>query len=107
FLPNARLKCIRVAPVEFGWSEEQNELRRFAREWAEREVAPHVAEYDKEERFPAELVRQAGELGFAGGIVPTEYGGAGLDYVTYAGLIEEISTVCHMVGCALSFPSGL
>src|SRR5207253_5982591 len=52
-------------------------------------------------------VRQAGELGFAGGIVPQEYGGAGLDYVTYAGLIEEISVVCHMVGCALSFPSGL
>jgi alkylation response protein AidB-like acyl-CoA dehydrogenase len=93
--------------VEFGWSDEQNELRQLAREWAEREVAPHVAEYDREERFPADLVREAGKLGFAGGIVPPEYGGAGLDYVTYAGLIEEISTVCHMVGCALSFPSGL
>jgi hypothetical protein len=93
--------------VDFGWSEEQRELIALARDFAERELAPRVAEYDREERFPAELARQAGELGFAGGIVPTEYGGAGLDYLTYAALIEEISKVCHMVACALSFPSGL
>jgi alkylation response protein AidB-like acyl-CoA dehydrogenase len=52
-------------------------------------------------------VQQAGELGFAGGIVPVEYGGAGLDHVTYAALMEEISRHCHIVACALTFPSGL
>ena len=52
-------------------------------------------------------MQQAGALGFAGGIVPTEYGGAGLDHVTYAALIEEISRHCHIVACALTFPSGL
>jgi alkylation response protein AidB-like acyl-CoA dehydrogenase len=93
--------------MEFGWSPEQEELRRLAREFGEREIAPHVAEYDRIERFPKEILHAAGALGFAGGIVPTEYGGAGLDYVTYTALIEEISRHCHIVGCALSFPSGL
>ncbi len=93
--------------MDFEWSQEQQELRQLAREFAEKEIAPHVAEYDRDERFPVEIVKAAAALGFGGGIVPPEYGGAGLDYVTYAGLIEEISRVCHIVGCALSFPSGL
>ncbi|HTX07887.1 MAG TPA: acyl-CoA dehydrogenase family protein [Solirubrobacteraceae bacterium] len=93
--------------MDFGWSEEQQEFRRVARDFAQREIAPHVAEYDRDERFPAEIVRKAAELGFAGGVVPTEYGGSGLDYVTFAGLIEEISRTCHAVACALTFPSGL
>jgi alkylation response protein AidB-like acyl-CoA dehydrogenase len=93
--------------MDFSWSDEQQEFRRLAREFAQREIAPYVADYDREERFPAEIVRQAAALGFAGGIVPTEYGGAGLDHVTFAGLIEEISRTCHAVACALTFPSGL
>jgi alkylation response protein AidB-like acyl-CoA dehydrogenase len=93
--------------MDFGWSHEQEELRRLAREFGEKEIAPHVGEYDKIERFPKEIVQAAGELGFAGGIVPPEYGGAGLDYVTFAGLMEEISRHCHIVACALTFPSGL
>jgi alkylation response protein AidB-like acyl-CoA dehydrogenase len=93
--------------MDFGWTPEQQDLRRLAREFAQREIAPHVADYDRDERFPAEIVRRAGELGLAGGVVPVEYGGAGLDYMTYTGLLEEISRVCHSVACALSFPSGL
>jgi len=93
--------------MDFDWTDEQQELRRLAREFAESEIAPQVAEYDRDERFPVEIVRAAGELGLAGGVIPTEYGGAGLDHVTYAMLLEEISRVCHIVACALSFPSGL
>ena len=93
--------------MDFSWTEEQEDLRRLARDFAAREVAPHVADYDRDERFPAELVRAAGELGLAGGIVPTEYGGAGLDHITFAAMLEEISRTCHIMGCALSFPSGL
>ena len=93
--------------MDFDWTDEQQELRRLARDFAEREIAPHVAEYDRDERFPVEIAREAGKLGLAGGIVPHEYGGAGLDYVTYSMLMEEISRTCHIVACALSFPSGL
>jgi hypothetical protein len=93
--------------MDFGWSPEQEELRRLAREFGEREIAPHVADYDKMERFPREICEAAAELGFAGGIVPVEYGGAGLDHVTFTGLIEEIARHCNIVACALTFPSGL
>ena len=93
--------------MEFGWTPEQEQLRTLAREFGEREIAPHVADYDREERFPREIVQKAAELGLAGGIVPVEYGGAGLDHVTYAAVIEEISRHCHVVACALTFPSGL
>jgi hypothetical protein len=96
-----------MCAMDFEWSQEQQELRQLAREFAENEIAPHVAEYDRDEQFPVEIVKAAAALGFGGGIVPPEYGGAGLDYVTYTGLIEEISRVCHIVGCALTFPSGL
>ncbi|MGD0791609.1 MAG: acyl-CoA dehydrogenase family protein [Terriglobales bacterium] len=93
--------------MDFGWSDEQQQIRKTAREFAEREIAPFVAEYDQEERFPAEIARKAAELGFMGGVVPTEYGGSALDFVSYTIILEEISKVCHAVACALSFPSGL
>jgi alkylation response protein AidB-like acyl-CoA dehydrogenase len=96
-----------MVSVEFGFSDEQRALLELARDWGEREIAPRVADYDRDERFPKELAQQAGELGFAGGVVPVEYGGAGLDHVTYAALMEEISRHCHVVACALTFPSGL
>jgi alkylation response protein AidB-like acyl-CoA dehydrogenase len=93
--------------VDFEWTAEQQDLRLLARDFAQREIAPHVSHYDRDERFPLEIVARAADLGLAGGIVPTDYGGAGLDHVTYAAIIEEISRACHIVGCALSFPSGL
>jgi alkylation response protein AidB-like acyl-CoA dehydrogenase len=93
--------------LDLEWNDEQIELRRVARAFAEREIAPYVAQYDREERFPAEIVKRAAKLGFAGGIVPNEYGGSGLDYLAYTGIIEEISRTCHIVACALTFPSGL
>lgn len=93
--------------MDFGWSDEQQQIRKTAGEFAEREVAPFVAEYDQLERFPKEIVQKAAELGFMGGVVPTEYGGSALDFVSYTIILEEISKVCHAVACALSFPSGL
>ena len=93
--------------MDFGWTEEQQQIRKTAREFAEREIAPFVAEYDAQERFPLDIVRKASELGFMGGIVPPEYGGSGLDFVSNTIILEEISRACHAVGCALSFPSGL
>jgi alkylation response protein AidB-like acyl-CoA dehydrogenase len=93
--------------MEFGFTEEQLQIKKAVREFALREIAPHVAEYDREERFPVEIVRKAAAQGYMGGVVPVEYGGAGLDHVTYTLIIEEISRVCQIVGCALSFPSGL
>ena len=93
--------------VDFSLTHEQEDLLALARDFATREVAPHVADYDREERYPIELIKQAAGLGLLGGVVPTEYGGAGLDFKTYAMLVEEVSRVCHVIGLAMSVPSGL
>jgi alkylation response protein AidB-like acyl-CoA dehydrogenase len=93
--------------VDFDISPEQQDLIELARDFGEREIAPHVAEYDREERFPVEIIEKAAGLGLMGGVVPAQYGGAGLDHVTYALMIMEISRFCHVVGVALTLPSGL
>jgi alkylation response protein AidB-like acyl-CoA dehydrogenase len=88
-------------------TDEQRNLLSLARDFGRREITPYVAEYDREERFPVEIIRRAADLGMMGGVVPLDYGGAGLDYKTYAMLVTEISRFCHIVGVALSLPSGL
>lgn len=93
--------------MDFSWTEEQEHIRKSVRQFAAKEIAPHVNSYDTEERFPREIVQKAIDLGYMGGVVPPEYGGAGLDFVTYTIILEEISRACHAVACALSFPSGL
>lgn len=87
--------------------EELAALRAVVRDFAEREVAPHVAEYDREERFPVEIARKTAELGWLGAVVSEEYGGADLDWVSFATVIEELSRTCHVIGLTISFPSGL
>jgi alkylation response protein AidB-like acyl-CoA dehydrogenase len=90
-----------------GLTDAQKVLRETAREFGDREIRPYVRDYDRDERFPVEIVRKCGELGWLGAVLPEEYGGSGLDWVSFAMLIEEISRACHIVGLALSFPSGL
>jgi hypothetical protein len=93
--------------VDFSFTSEQESIRQLAREFARDRIAPLVQTYDREEHLPKELVQEAGKLGLTGGVVPVEYGGAGLDYVTMTLVVEEISKVCHVMGTLVSFPSGL
>ncbi len=87
--------------MDFELSEEQELVRRTAREFAEGEIAPVIARYDEAEEFPAELIRRLGELGFLGALFPPDYGGAGLDYVSYALVVEELSRVDGSVGITM------
>ncbi len=77
--------------MDFELTEEQQMIRDAAREFAQSEIAPVAAEFDQSGEFPVDTIRQAGELGFMGIEVPEEYGGAALDSVCYALVIEEIS----------------
>jgi hypothetical protein len=86
---------------------ERAHLLESVREFAAREIAPHVATYDREERFPAEIVRKVAQLGWVGAVLPPRYGGQGLDWETFAAMIMEISRSCHIVGLGMSLPSGL
>jgi alkylation response protein AidB-like acyl-CoA dehydrogenase len=82
-------------------------LVRAVGEFARKEIAPRVAQYDRDEELPRDLLERMAELGFFGGVIGVEDGGLGLDFVTYAQLIEEISKVCHVMGTLVSMPSGL
>ena len=87
--------------MDFELGREQELVRRTAREFAEAEIAPVIARFDEAEEFPAEIVRKLGELGFMGALFPSEYGGAGLDYVSYALVVEELSRVDGSVGITM------
>ena len=67
--------------MQFEFNEQQRMIRDMARDFAAREIAPIAAAIDEEERFPTEVVKKMGELGFMGMNVPEQYGGAGLDSV--------------------------
>lgn len=84
--------------MEFGYSTEQEQLRRLVREFAEAEVRPHVMEWDEGQTFPLEVVRKLGSLGLLGVAIPEELGGGGMGIVEAAIVIEELSRVDGSVG---------
>jgi alkylation response protein AidB-like acyl-CoA dehydrogenase len=86
---------------------ERESVVRLVRDFAQERVAPRVQEYDASEQLPADLLQEMAELGFFGGVVPPEWGGLGLDYVTYSRVIEAISRVDHCLGVLMSMPSAL
>jgi alkylation response protein AidB-like acyl-CoA dehydrogenase len=86
---------------------ERSQLLAVVRDFANREVRPRVRDYDREEQLPRDLLERMSDLGFYGGTVPEEYGGAALDHVTFSMLIEEISKADHCLGVLTSMPSAL
>src|SRR3972149_7596687 len=72
-------------------AEEQEQVRDTAREFAQRALAPHSAEWERKSVFPRAALRELGSLGFMGMTVPPEWDGAGTDYVAYALALEEIA----------------
>jgi len=93
--------------VDFSFTDEQQQLRRSVREFAESEIAPHVMEWDEASRFPAELIPKLAEMGLLGVIFPEEYGGAGLGYIEYVSVIEELSRVDGSIGLIVAAHNSL
>ena len=93
--------------MNFELTEEQDLIRSAARDFAQNEIAPIAAEFDHSGQFPTKTIRQAGELGFMGVEVPEEYGGAGLDSVCYALVVEEISAADAAHGTIVSVNNSL
>jgi hypothetical protein len=86
---------------------EQQAIRQTIRDFAEAEIRPHVLAWDEAQQFPREVFRKLGELGFLGTIFPEKYGGAGLSYVDYAGVVEELARVDGSVALALAAHTSL
>jgi butyryl-CoA dehydrogenase len=93
--------------VDINLTEEQQLLQKSVRDFAEAEVKPHAKEIDETGRFPRDNFKKAAELGLTGVAVPENYGGAGMDHVSYAIVIEEISRACASTGVILSVQNSL
>ena len=93
--------------MDFEYTPEQIALRKAVREFAEGEIAPHVMEWDEAQTFPLEVIRKLGQLGYMGSIFPEEFGGAGLGYIEYSIIIEELSRVDGSVGIIVAAHTSL
>ncbi|HEY0077055.1 MAG TPA: acyl-CoA dehydrogenase [Pyrinomonadaceae bacterium] len=93
--------------MEFELNEDQQQVKMSVREFAEAEIAPHVMEWDESQHFPVELLPKLAELGLMGVIFPEEYGGAGMGYIEYATIIEELSRVDGSVGISVAAHNSL
>lgn len=88
-------------------TENQIMIRDTIREFAEKNIRPVIMEYDESQKFPMEIMQKLGELGFMGILVPEEYGGAGLGYIEYALIIEELAKVDPSVALSVAAHNGL
>src|ERR671936_1618889 len=88
--------------MDFGLSEEQREIQALAREVAKEKIEPNAGEWDREHRFPHELLPELAELGLLGVCVPDEYGGAGADFLSYILVLEELSRADAGVGVTVA-----
>ena len=93
--------------MDFDLTSEQEEIRRLARDFCDREIAPHARELDRTEAFPDELVPKLQELGFLGATIPEEHGGMGLDYLSYGLIVEELGRTDASVRSMVSVNLGL
>jgi alkylation response protein AidB-like acyl-CoA dehydrogenase len=93
--------------ADFELSEEQRLVRRAVREFAEKEILPHVERHEREERYPLELIAKLPALGFMGPMIPEEYGGSFSDVLTYGVICEELARVDWVVASVVSVANSL
>src|SRR5262250_1534913 len=87
--------------MDFELTNEQTAVQSMARDWALAEVAPVIHRYDEAQEFPRDILASLGKTGLLGALVPEEYGGANLDYVSYALAVEELNRVDASVGITM------
>ncbi len=91
----------------FALTEEQEAVRAMVRDFARSEIAPHVKEWDEAQIFPRDVIAKLGALGMLGVLVPEEYGGAGLSYIDYIHVVDELSRVDGSVGLSVAAHNSL
>ena len=95
------------SPFTMELTENQTIIRNTIREFAEKNIRPFIMQYDESQEFPMNIMHQLGELGFLGILVSEEYGGAGLGYIEYALIIEELAKVDPSVSLSVAAHNGL
>jgi len=84
--------------LDFSLTEEQKLFKKTIREFCEKEIKPLTSKIDQEEYFPYDVYKKMGQMGLMGMTIPQEYGGAGIDRVSYMIALEEVSRVCGSTG---------
>ncbi len=103
----SHLQQAAISTYPFTLTDEQEQLRKEIRDFATREVAPHVSEWDEHSTYPLAVVKEMGRMGLMGIIFPMEYGGSGMGYVDYVLAIEELSAVDGSVGIIVAAHNSL
>jgi alkylation response protein AidB-like acyl-CoA dehydrogenase len=93
--------------MDFQFNQDQEAIRDMVRDFARKEIAPHGLEWDEAQHFPREVFAKLGELGLLGVVIPEEYGGAGLGYVEYASILEEIGAADGAIGLSVAAHNSL
>lgn len=93
--------------MEFKESESVQMIRETVRDFAEKNIRPHVMEWDESQEFPIPLFKKMGELGLMGILIPEKYNGAGLGYLEYIAAIEEVAKVCGSIGLSMAAHNSL
>jgi len=93
--------------MDFRLTDEQKQIKQMVKEFAESEIKPHVMEWYEAQKFPLDTVKKLGELGVLGAIFPEEYGGAGLSYIDYVNIIEELGVVDSGIGLTVAAHNSL
>ncbi len=93
--------------MNFEFTSEEKLVRQMAHDFAQNELKPLASEIDREHKIPESIIKKLRELGFFGVYIPEEFGGAGLDYISYIIVIEEISKVCASTAVMLSVHNSL
>ena len=93
--------------MDFRLTDEQTQIQQMVRDFALAEIKPHVMEWDEAQHFPLDIIKRLGELGMLGAIFPEKYGGAGLSYIDYVNIIEELAAVESGVALAVAAHNSL
>ena len=93
--------------MDFQLTEDQKMMQQMARDFAQEVIAPKAHELDEKAEFPSEAVRRMAELGFMGMMIPAEYGGAGMDCLSYVLVLEEIAAACASTAVTMSVNNSL
>jgi alkylation response protein AidB-like acyl-CoA dehydrogenase len=93
--------------MEFSKDELTEQVAQTARDFALKQIKPHVSDWDERQELPRQLFQEMGQLGLMGVLVPEEFGGAGLSYIEYVTIIQEIARVCGGIGLSLAAHNSL
>ncbi len=100
--PEVWPRLLQLRDVNFELTDDQREIQALTREFAQAEIEPHAADWDREHRFPRELFGKLAELGLMGACVPEDLGGAGADFLSYILVLEELSRADAGVGVTVA-----